>query len=475
MPWKIENPGTSEAWLTQPVATVLASAGVLLAALVAYTAAILGRKQTEKHFGQSHGLTEVRGLRDRFTTIAGQLADPSAAVRIAGIYAMEALVGDWLQRAQPREAQACINVLCSYLRLHHAPGDRDHHQTKQVIHRRNGDHEVEDHLEYRQDDSQVRQSIIRTISAHLQDNAHGSWSDLDFDFTGAYLESADFAGAIFRGEVTFREAHFVGAKTSFEAAKITGNVSFAEATFTGEETSFVRAIFTGELVSFERAQFAGDVITFERAQFIGDATTFKKATFTGSVTQFWKAQFTGKGTAFTGAQFTGERTMFDFVQFTGDSISFWAAQFTGNATSFENARFEAETTDFETTFTGKISFDRAQFSGKRALFGKAQFTGPSSSFAESQFTGVSAGFEQVQFASKRTTFRDAVFAGSKTSFAWVQFTGEKTYFDGVQFKGETSFKSPKAWQNVHFDWDRDLGLKPSTVRPDEWPPAVEAE
>ncbi|UJH71825.1 hypothetical protein [Ornithinimicrobium sp. INDO-MA30-4] len=71
----------------------------------------------------------VRGLRDRFTTAAGQLGDESAAIRLAGVYAMSALADDWLTQDEPAEAEAqvCVDVLCAYLRT-----PRDHGMRKEV-------------------------------------------------------------------------------------------------------------------------------------------------------------------------------------------------------------------------------------------------------------------------------------------------------------------------------------------------------
>ncbi|MDI9940366.1 pentapeptide repeat-containing protein [Rhodococcus sp. IEGM 1351] len=451
MPWKIEiDPGTSEPWLTQPAATVLASAGVILAAVIAYWTALRSGKQKEKHFQQSHELAEVRGLRDRFTTIAGQLADPSAAVRTAGVYAMEALADDWLQRGQTREVQACINVLCSYLRLPYTLSDRDHHQTKQVIHHRNADREVEEHLEYRQDDGQVRQSIVRTIVAHLRDNALSSWSESDYDFTGAYLEDADFKDAIIRGTVSFRRAQFTGGVTSFANAQFTGGVtSFEKAQFTSADTSFENAQFTGELTFFEKAQFTSAETSFSKAQFNGVWTRFDEALFTSELTSFIAVQFTGAWTPFIGAQFTGARTMFDGARFAGKVACFDRTRFTGELTSFLGARF----------------------SGKYAWFVSAEFTGKETSFHGTRFAGEQTSFEKARFSGNRTWFDGAEFTGTKTSFDGAEFTGTKTSFDRAEFTSEqTSFERPAAWQNLHFDWDRDVTLKPATVRPHEWPP-----
>jgi hypothetical protein len=57
-------------------------------------------------------LTETRVLSERFIAISTQLGDDKAAVRLAGVHAMAQLADDWGDNRQ-----ACIDVLCAYLRL----------------------------------------------------------------------------------------------------------------------------------------------------------------------------------------------------------------------------------------------------------------------------------------------------------------------------------------------------------------------
>ena len=69
----------------------------------------------------------------------------------------------------------------------------------------------------RQNDREVRKTIVRVHARHLQDTADMSWSGNDFDFTGVLFEDASFVGATFNGRrVAFDGAVFIGVNTSFD-------------------------------------------------------------------------------------------------------------------------------------------------------------------------------------------------------------------------------------------------------------------
>ena len=190
----VHNTLTAPSWntLNQPRAVFYAALIALIVGIVGFYGLHLNRRQTEKHW-------RITSRRERFTTIATQLADPNPAVRIAGVYAMEALINDWLgkntwyswkwspsRRSGRQEAQACINVLCTYLRLPYTPPpDGVVTVTKQIIteHRTTPElapaepnrrallnvlrprpvAQIETHHEYRHDDRQVRNSIVEAI------------------------------------------------------------------------------------------------------------------------------------------------------------------------------------------------------------------------------------------------------------------------------------------------------------------------
>ncbi|WP_433680689.1 pentapeptide repeat-containing protein [Nocardia sp. CA-119907] len=304
--------------ITKVALTVVAGVGGVVALVIAY------RRQRD---------VEQSRFVERFGAAAAQLGASDVAVRIAGVYAMAGVAdeSDGLRRQQ------CVDVLCGYLRLPYTPELGGNHQTKEVLKHPTPDagSEREQHFEYRQNDREVRKTIVRAIVAHLRPNAEYSWSASDFDFCTAHFEDSDFNGATFSGDVRFEDATFTddasfgGAKfsgiTSFDHARFCGKAWFKEATFSGD-TAFRNATFAGD-TSFKKATFAGDT-AFRNATFTRD-TTFIEATFSGE-TSFKEAKFRSI-TSFRGATFSSI-TSFDHAAFSGDT-RFLGATFSG-VTSF---------------------------------------------------------------------------------------------------------------------------------------------
>ena len=76
-------------------ATLVAAMAALIAASLAFLGVTLARRQTERHWR-----TENR--QQRIITASTQLAHESAAVRIAGVAALESLIDDYLNSARTR-------------------------------------------------------------------------------------------------------------------------------------------------------------------------------------------------------------------------------------------------------------------------------------------------------------------------------------------------------------------------------------
>ena len=130
-------------------------------------------------------LAERRG---RFTTAADQMGSDQPAVRIAGILAMAAVADAWQTLADAAQAhedrvnryayttevQACVDVLCAYMRLPFPVGSE-------------ADSEV-----------RVREILVRTVSRRLREGTHPSWSrNLTFDFSDADLRgNLDFSWVV---------------------------------------------------------------------------------------------------------------------------------------------------------------------------------------------------------------------------------------------------------------------------------------
>lgn len=306
--------------LTQPWATVIGAIGVVIAGLFAFLVAYFNRRQTERHW-------RTTNRQERFTTIATQLADPAAAIRLAGVYAMEALIDDWLkprplpwikrlnakatwtsdarrktreiltQRSR-RQAQACINVLCAYLRLPQPTTPAAANTFAPVP--TSGDEEI-------------RKSILTTMGSHLAENPAGeSWRDLDYDLSNATLHEF----------------------TQFNGATICGTANFANTTFSG-------------VTSFSETHFGG-VAMFQGSSF-PDRTFFDGAEFY-SIAYFRKAQFTGS-TSFSDVKFHNV-TVFDEINF-GGTTEFTGTEFIGETTFWTPTAWNVVITDWRSNPGGQ--------------------------------------------------------------------------------------------------------------------------
>jgi hypothetical protein len=292
---------------------------------------------------------QVRDLRDRFTTAAGQLGNDAPAVRLAGVYAMAGLADDWLQREQSEEAQGCIDVLCSYIR---------------TPRRTNSDEDTRADLE-------VRQTIIRTITNRLQagERATRDWRGRDFDFTGA----------TFDGTYTFVGAQFTGGIVTFDNAKLSGGkVAFDNGRFIGGRVSFRGVQFTGSSVTFDFATVSGSSVTFDKASFVSGEVDFFFAQFNGGAASFDRADFAGSSVTFLGSVFAGGAVTFDQANFTGGVVSFHSVQVTGGAVTFNRSQFLGGQVRFDgTSITGgNVTFANTRFAGGIATFGLPDITVP---------------------------------------------------------------------------------------------------
>ncbi|WP_346012135.1 pentapeptide repeat-containing protein [Streptomyces sp. SID3343] len=191
---------------------------------------------------------------ERFTTAVTQLGHESPAVRLGGVHALTGLADDAPTTTNLR--QACIDVLCAYLRLPYTPetalpaGDTIAHH---------------EYLALRQ----VRHTVIRLVRDHLRldpaTNPH-SWRGHDLDFTDVVFDGGDFTQAVFTADPT---------------TGLTGTVDFTRAQFTGGKVDFSRAQFSGSAVDFVGARFSGGAVVFSRAQFSGGRVGFTHAQFSG--------------------------------------------------------------------------------------------------------------------------------------------------------------------------------------------------
>lgn len=186
------KPTESSWWgdLTQPHATLLASLAVLSSAGIAFAAAWL-----------THQREREAARQERYTTIATQLADKSGTVRLAGIYALEALANEWQQARQGGQRDVAVELLCAYLRApRRKGGDKEARSAIVTIFR------LHSNLWIRRM-GLGNHWVRRLLSRGLRETRvlQAPWpSDV------INLENADLIGARFNN-IDFRSSHLMGA------------------------------------------------------------------------------------------------------------------------------------------------------------------------------------------------------------------------------------------------------------------------
>lgn len=462
--------------ITKLALTVVGGVGGAVALVVAY------RRQRD---------LEQNRFVERFGAAAAQLGSADVAVRIAGVYAMAGVADE----STASNRQQCIDVLCGYLRLPYDTSHGGSGRTKLVTKTKQDDKvDVEETTEYRQNDREVRKTIVRVITERLRKASSGSdWCTNNFDFRTAHLEDADFSYAHFEGTAHFDASRFFG-HAGFVAATFSRIANFTEATFSSSAnftgatfshvTEFTNATFSGAAdftgaafpgaTSFAGTTFSSDTY-FTQAAF-SSTTDFARAIFSSS-TEFIQTTFSGT-TDFTGASFSSS-TEFTWATFSSDA-KFSEARFSG-ITYFTEATFSGTALFADVTFSSITSFTRATFSSTTGFVG-ATFAS-SASFSGAMFAG-SADFAGATFSSGADFVR-AIFSGN-TVFTRVNFSStadfvEVTFSGGAAFRGvdfgtaRVTFENPLKWDPPpQFDWDQDVSAKPGSVLPHAWPPTVVA-
>ncbi|WP_433520419.1 pentapeptide repeat-containing protein [Nocardia pseudovaccinii] len=271
----IAVPGTTEWWksATQPTTVLVATLGAVTAALVAYLNGQLTREQDDRRKNIERQDERRSELHERYSGSAKMLADDKPEIRAAGAHSLVGLVDDWHYFGESStaddstlpEMQACVQLLCSYLR-----GERR-------LSTQSNEHLYE---------NGVRSTIcdlIRVNSAkwrrHGIEELHLAGANLqgsdfhDADLTGANLElvdftSADLTGATLTGancwqtkfvEGSLHDADLSGAilvsANFYKASLIHANLSGAELSTHKLETELYPAL----------AQFLGTEGPFEYA------------------------------------------------------------------------------------------------------------------------------------------------------------------------------------------------------------------
>ncbi|MGV9776789.1 pentapeptide repeat-containing protein [Streptosporangium sp. NPDC003464] len=200
-----------------------------------------------------HDATERR-VTDLYTKAAEQLGHEAAAVRLAGLYALERMAQD-----NPGHRQTIVNVICAYLRMPYTPPEpapapdpeRDRTAALRVARRRYqaaragiappAEPAPRQESDDREGELQVRLTAQRILTTHPHDDrpadqrstlpaAPPSWEGMSLDLTGATLLDFDLV----RSHVT---------DAVFDKATFHGPARFGEATF-HEDARLGRATFT---------------------------------------------------------------------------------------------------------------------------------------------------------------------------------------------------------------------------------------
>ncbi|MGA4789147.1 pentapeptide repeat-containing protein [Nocardia sp. AB354] len=320
--------------LTKIALSVSAGVGGAVALVVAY------RKQRDNERGRFAQL---------FGAAAAQLGNADVAVRMAGVYAMAGVADEFAARGM---RQQCIDVLCGYLRLPYDPDEGATHLSSRKITDGAGGPQVERAYQLRQNDREVRRTIIAVIVTHLRPQAETSWSHCDFNFDDAVLEDVDFRWAVFAGGHThLRGTRFIGERSAnFENVEFVGtHVTFHSAHFESDAlfrgTKFTPTsgdVYTGRAgTSFVDAVFRGKA-DFTEAEFGGPRTRFTGARFTGPTTSFTRARFTADSTFFDGVEVAGDSARFDGIVVGSSRITCADTRFDSGDTVFDNARIGVE-------------------------------------------------------------------------------------------------------------------------------------
>ncbi|GAA3840711.1 pentapeptide repeat-containing protein [Sphaerisporangium flaviroseum] len=302
--------------------TVGAGAAGLVALLLGVRRQWLGER-TQAY--QEYDADEKR-VTELYTKATDQLGHDKAAVRLAGLYALERVAQN-----NPEHRQTVVDVICAYLRMPPVlASPATAQQGEGTDHPANPEEEIRELVDPQE--LQVRTTAQRILRNHLRWNRSERlppglfWPDVDLELTGAWLVKLDlvdcrirwagFGGATFEGFARFDRATFEG-RTVFSGAIFTGRASWGEANY---KACFAEALFTQDAVFREtvfaiRADFRGATFT-ETALF--SRTVFKDRAL------FRAAAFTQQA-VFDGAAFMDE-TVFRQARFAG-GVSFGVAAF----------------------------------------------------------------------------------------------------------------------------------------------------
>jgi uncharacterized protein YjbI with pentapeptide repeats len=324
------------------------------------------RRQSISERSQRHIEEDAR--EQRITTLyvaaAEQLGSDKAAVRLAGLYALERLGQD-----NPKLRQTVIDVICAYLRMPYTPPaevlrDNAEH-SPHALARDDPGPEPEEQPQRRQE-LQVRLTAQRLLRDHTQRSGLGSepmtyWRGqqrerMNFDLTGAVLVSFSLAFCELRAAV-FDSAQFYGAAVLYKS-QFYEHASLRGAQF--HDVAVMTEAQFHEFANLMETQFHGQA-NLDEAQFHGE-TYLRAAQFHGWA-NLMETQF-HKYTSLDEAQFH-EATLLKGAQFHGE-VHLREAQFHGK-TVMNEAEFHADTDLADAQFHDTVDLTDARATERATL------------------------------------------------------------------------------------------------------------
>lgn len=338
--------------------------------------AVLGLIETNRKNSQDHIRQVHAARRERYIEAIDKLASENAPVRLGGVYALFALIDEWISdeslkaEIREQEGQVIINNLCAYIRspysplLTNTPLIPPHNTTEHQINHQNNIIKIND-------EKKIRQSLLQEIKTrisiqkfkNLDDPKSIYWQKFNFDFSGAdFFYSIDFSCTQFRSLVNFTSSIF-REKAIFDKARFNNGALFNKVIFEGhtadQSASFIDVIFDSKAdftsaifkvpLTCDKSTFVG-VTSFAEAQFIRGTTANNQIPI-GESTSIYDEE-TGK-TYFTPPYFEPVPPLPAIASFCGATFK--------NSLSFKEAYFEDFPIFSRNTDTGILV---AQFSCK---------------------------------------------------------------------------------------------------------------
>ena len=289
------------------ILAVVGGIGAVVALTVAYRRQRHGEIATYRD-KRAEAREVTKAFTDRYGKAADLLGGATAAVRLAGVYALAALADDWEDGRQ-----MCIDLLCAYLRM---PYDPEPESDGYLVGNR-----------------EVRRSLLRVIRNHLRPGWTAvSWARCKFSFEGATFDCGDLSGIRLDGDPGAPRDE--RPNMTFHGARFIGDFDLRNVKFAGTPVWFTKAKFLGDGIQFDEAEFAGSTVDFRKTEWTSGAVSFIGTKYTIGTVTFGGAQFNGADVAFNRAQFSGADVTFDGAERTAGLVTFTDATHTGGTVAW---------------------------------------------------------------------------------------------------------------------------------------------